>query len=101
MDVKEYDEIVCFLASKHSERRNWPRDVLESKDVKDAKRAYRQKCEGFITDEGLLFKTKRRKKGLMSVQEEERYRGITLEFIKRMLYFTLELLSLYTCISFY
>ena len=49
-DSKEYDEIICFLESKDSEQRNCPRDVLESKDVKDAKRAYRQKCEGFITD---------------------------------------------------
>ena len=39
MDVKEYDEIVRFLESKDSEQRNWPRDVLESKDVKDANRA--------------------------------------------------------------
>ena len=53
MDVKEYDEIVRFLESKDSEQRNWPRDVLESKDGKDAKRAYRQKCEGFITENGL------------------------------------------------
>ena len=59
MDVKEYDEIVRFLESKDSEQRNWPRDVLESKDGKDAKRAYRQKCEGFITEDGLLFKTKK------------------------------------------
>ena len=57
MDVKEYDEIVRFLESKDSEQRNWPRDVLESND---AKMAYRQKCEGFITEDGLLFKTKRR-----------------------------------------
>ena len=82
--------------------------MLESKDVKDAKRAYRQKCEGFITEDGLLFKTKRRKKGLTYVQKEERYRvvtvdekvrlltlftkiqqAVTLEFIKRMLYYTL------------
>ena len=61
MDEKEYDKIVHFLESKDSEQRNWPRDVLESKDVKDAKRAYRQKClsEGFITEDGLLFKTKK------------------------------------------
>ncbi|KAL5467049.1 hypothetical protein EMCRGX_G031216 [Ephydatia muelleri] len=50
-----------------------------SKDGKDAKRAYRQKCEGFITEDGLLFKTKRWKKGLMSVQEEERYRVVTVD----------------------
>ena len=50
-----------------------------SKDVKDAKRAYRQKCEGFITEDGLLFKTKRRKKGLTFVQEEERYRVVTVD----------------------
>ena len=109
MVVKEYDEIVRFLENKDSEQRNWPRDALESKDGKDAKRAYRQKCEGFITEDGLLFKTKWRKKGLTSVQEEERYRvvtvdekvidcltpftkiqqAVTLEFIKRTLYYTL------------
>ena len=82
MDVKEYDEIVRFLESKYSEQRNWPRDVLESKD---AKRAYRQKCEGFITEDGLLFKTKRRKKGLTSVQEKERYRGVTVDEKVRLL----------------
>ena len=85
MDVKEYDEIVRFLESKDSEQRNWPRDVLESKDVKDAKRADRQKCEGFITQDGLLFKTKRRKKGLTSVQEEERYRVVTVDEKVRLL----------------
>ena len=53
--------------------------MLESKDVKDAKRAYRQKCEGFITDDGLPFKTKRRMKGLTSVQEKERYRVVTVD----------------------
>ena len=73
MDVKEYDEIVRFLESKDSEQRNWPRDVLESKDIKDAKGAYRLKCEGFITEDGLLFKTKRHKKGLY-----RRKRGIEL-----------------------
>ena len=85
MDVKEYDEIVRFLESKDSEQRNWPRDVLESKDGKDAKRAYRQKCEGFITEDGLLFKTKRRKKGLTSVREEERYRVVTVDEKVRLL----------------
>eukprot|EP00731_Ephydatia_muelleri_P003495 Em0001g3495a len=85
MDVKEYDDIVRFLESKDSEQRNWPRDVLESKDGKDAKRAYRQKCEGFITEDGLLFKTKRRKKGLTSVQEEERYRVVTVDEKVRLL----------------
>ena len=59
--------------------------MLESKDGKDAKRAYRQKCEGFITEDGLLFKTKRRKKGLTSVQEEERYRVITVDEKVRLL----------------
>ena len=73
------------LESKDSEQRNWPRDVLESKDGKDAKRAYRQKCEGFITEDGLLFKTKRRKKGLTSVQEEERYRVVTVDEKVRLL----------------
>ena len=34
---------------------------------------------GFITEDGLLFKTKRRKKGLTSVQEEERYRVVTVD----------------------
>jgi hypothetical protein len=85
MDVKEYDEIVRFLESKDSEQRNWPRDVLESKDGKDAKRAYRQKCEGFITEDGLLFMTKRRKKGLTSVREEERYRVVTVDEKVRLL----------------
>ena len=107
MDVKEYDEIVRFLESKDSEQRNWPRDVLESKDGKDAKRAYRQKCEGFITENGLLFKTKRRKKGLTYVREEgiellrltrrldcltpftKIQQAVTLEFIKRTLYYKL------------
>ncbi|KAL5516584.1 hypothetical protein EMCRGX_G001959 [Ephydatia muelleri] len=65
-----------------SEQRNWPRDVLESKDGKDAKRAYR---EGFTTEDGLLFKTKRRKKGLTSVQEEERYRVVTVDEKVRLL----------------
>jgi hypothetical protein len=59
--------------------------VLESKDYKDAKRAYRQKCEGFITEDGLLFKTKRRKKGLTSVREEERYRVVTVDEKVRLL----------------
>ena len=77
-DVLEKN-LVRFLESKDSEQRNWPRDVLESKDVKDAKRAYRQKCECFITEDGLLFKTKRQKKGLTSVQEEERYRVVTVD----------------------
>ena len=85
MDVKEYDEIVRFLESKDSEQRNWPRDVLESKDVKDAKRAYRQKCEGFITEDGLLFKTKRWKKRLTSVREEKRYRVVTVDEKVRLL----------------
>ena len=67
------------------EQRNWPRDVLESKDGKDAKRAYRQKCEGFITEDGLLFKTKRRKKGLTFVREEERYRVDTVDEKVRLL----------------
>ena len=85
MDVKEYDEIVRFLESKDSEQRNWPRDVLESKDGKDAKRAYRQKCEGFITEDGLLFKTKRWKKRLTSVREEKRYRVVTVDEKVRLL----------------
>ncbi|KAL5502550.1 hypothetical protein EMCRGX_G009346 [Ephydatia muelleri] len=68
-----------------SEQRNWPRDVLESKDGKNAKRAYRQKCEGFITEDDLLFKSKRRKKGLTSVQEEERYRVVTVDEKVRLL----------------
>ena len=56
--------------------------MLESKDGKDAKRAYR---EGFTTEDGLLFKTKRRKKGLTSVQEEERYRVVTVDEKVRLL----------------
>ena len=35
----------------------WPRGVEESKD-KEAKRAYRQKCESFATYDSLLFKLK-------------------------------------------
>ena len=57
-----------------------------SKDGKDAKNAYRQKCEGFITEDGLLFKTKRWKKGLTSVQEEERYRVVTVDEKVRLLH---------------
>ena len=57
-----------------------------SKDGKDAKRAYRQKCEGFITEDGLLFKTKRWKKLLTSVQEEERYRVVTVDEKVRLLH---------------
>ena len=80
MEVKEYNDIVRFLESKDSKQRIWPRDVVESKDGKDAKRAYRQKCEGFVTEDGLLFKTtKRRKKGLTSVQEEQRYQVVTID----------------------
>ena len=58
---------------------------MESKDGKDSKRAYRQKCEGFITEDGLHFKTKRRKKGLVCVQEEERYRVVTIDEKIRLL----------------
>ena len=58
---------------------------MESKDGKDAKRAYRQKCESFVTEDGLHFKTKRRKKGLASVQEEERYRVVTIDEKIRLL----------------
>ena len=110
MDVKEYDEIVRFFESKDSEQRNWPRDVLESKDGKDAKRAYREKCEGLIPEDGLLFKTKRRKKlkgrrlyrrkkGIELLRLTRRLdcltpftkiqQAVTLEFIKRTLYYTL------------
>ena len=81
MDVKEYDEIVRFLESKDSEQRNWPRDVLESNDGKDAKRAYRQKCEGFHNRRWLAFQDK---KWLTSVQEEERYR-VTVDEKVRLL----------------
>ena len=85
MEVKEYNDIVRFLESKDSKQRIWPRDVVESKDGKDAKRAYRQKCEDFVTEDGLLFITKRRKKGLTSVQEEERYRVVTIDEKIRLL----------------
>ncbi|KAL5470909.1 hypothetical protein EMCRGX_G028963 [Ephydatia muelleri] len=43
------------------------------------------KCEGFITEDDLLFKTKRRKKGLTSVHEEERYRVVTVDEKVRLL----------------
>ena len=56
--------------------------MLKDDDDEDA---YRQKCEGFITEDGLLFKTKRRKKGLTSVQEEERYRVVTVDEKVRLL----------------
>ena len=36
MEVNEYNDIVRFLESKDSKQRIWPRDVVESKDGKDA-----------------------------------------------------------------
>ncbi|KAL5497499.1 hypothetical protein EMCRGX_G013975 [Ephydatia muelleri] len=61
METEEYNDIVRFLESKSDKQRSWPRGVEESKD-KEAKRAYRQKCESFATYDGLLFKLRRRKK---------------------------------------
>ena len=62
METEDYNDILRFLESKSDKQRSWPRGVEESKD-KEAKRAYRQKCESFFaTYDGLLFKLKRRKK---------------------------------------
>ena len=48
METEEYNDtcIVRFLESKGDKQRSGPRGVEESKD-KEAKRAYRQKCESF------------------------------------------------------
>ena len=61
MEIKKYNDIVGFLESKDSKQRIWPRNVVGSKDGKDAKRAYRQKCEGVVNEDGLLFKKKKRR----------------------------------------
>eukprot|EP00731_Ephydatia_muelleri_P015054 Em0008g774a len=60
METEEYNDIVRFLESKGDKQRSWPRGVEESKD-KEAKTAYRQKCES-IGGIAFLFKLKRRKK---------------------------------------
>ena len=74
METEEYNDIVRFLESNGDKQRSWPRGVEESKD-KEAKRAYRQKCESFATYDGLLFKLKRRK-NLKLVQEHWRLHGL-------------------------
>ena len=45
--------MVRFLESKDDKHRTWPRRVEESKD-KEAKRAYRKKCEDFAAHDGVV-----------------------------------------------
>ncbi|KAL5518237.1 hypothetical protein EMCRGX_G003935 [Ephydatia muelleri] len=98
METEEYNDIVRFLESKSDKQRSWPRGVEESKD-KEAKRAYRQKCESFATYDGLLFKLKRRKKPetgalastratdarLRDEPQDERYRVVKIDEKMRVL----------------
>ena len=87
MDGREYN---AFLESKDDKHRTWPRRVEESKD-KEAKRAYRKKCEDFATHDGLLFKTNRRMKhetgalSSMRAEDQSRYRVIKMYEKMRLL----------------
>ena len=97
METEEYNDIVRFLESKGDKQRSWPRGVEESKD-KEAKRAYRQKCES-IGGIASLFKLKRRKKpetgALASTRatgarvrdepQDERYRVVKIDDKMRVL----------------
>ena len=66
------------------------RSAEEYKD-KEAKRAYRKKCEYFATHDGLLFKTNRRKKhktealSSMRAEDQSRHRVIKMDEQMRLL----------------